>query len=367
MMPGIQLEEIRDAFTDAFDEDSLAEMMRLRVGRKLANLVNTKSAFPTLVFNLLEKADQQGWDVVLVKEAYRYSPGNRQLRAVYEKYGLAPEIALSTAGAPVAGGSPAASGGAFEKIIQQGNPFLDIGKLISRLAELEVRVCRVDLDGAPQGTGFLVGPGVVLTNYHVMEPLLKGTATAKSFACRFDHKVLADGSIQQGLPVLLHSDGVLAHSPYTPEEYAGNPDKALPSESQLDYALLRLERDLGSEHLSTPESPRRGWETLPAAAPQYKPDQGIIIVQHPRGIPMKIAIDTNSVVGVNGNGTRVRYRTNTEGGSSGSPVLSMEGSLLALHHYGDPAYGHPKYNQGIAPLNVIRTQIVAAGHGALLG
>ena len=81
---------------------------------------------------------------------------------------------------------------------------------------------------------------------------------------------------------------------------------------------------------------------------------------------MKLAIDTQSVIGVNANGTRVRYKTNTEGGSSGSPVFDMLWNLSALHHYGDPSYSSPTYNQGVVPLHLMRLKIEAAGFGDLL-
>ena len=50
---------------------------------------------------------------------------------------------------------------------------------------------------------------------------------------------------------------------------------------------------------------------------------------------MKLALDTKAVIGLNGNGTRLRYRTNTEPGASGSPVFTVDWSIVALHHYGD--------------------------------
>ena len=55
-----------------------------------------------------------------------------------------------------------------------------------------------------RGTGFLVAPDIVLTNYHVVEPVINwqrsqageqvaGTRIpARLVSARFDHKVLAD-------------------------------------------------------------------------------------------------------------------------------------------------------------------------------
>jgi V8-like Glu-specific endopeptidase len=82
---------------------------------------------------------------------------------------------------------------------------------------------------------------------------------------------------------------------------------------------------------------------------------------------LKLAVDTKSVLDVNANQTRVRYATNTEAGSSGSPAFDFHWNLVALHHLGDPAYDHPPaYNQGV-PIDKVRGRIVAQGKGASLG
>ena len=219
------------------------------------------------------------------------------------------------------------------------------------------------IDGKPKGTGFLVGPEVVMTNFHVVEDIVNGKKNAACVSCLFDYKVLANNKLNAGMRVQLHKDGVLASSPYSAAEKAAKPDSELPTEDELDFALLRLDRAFANE----PEQAPRGFEVVPTAPADFTENMGIIIAQHPAGAPMKLAIDTQSVIGVNSNRTRVRYKTSTEGGSSGSPVYDMLWNLSALHHYGDPSWNNPTYNQGIVPLHLIRAKIYAAGHGALLG
>jgi V8-like Glu-specific endopeptidase len=61
------------------------------------------------------------------------------------------------------------------------------------------------------------------------------------------------------------------------------------------------------------------------------------------------------VTAVNGNATRIRYKTNTEHGSSGAPCFDINWRLAALHHLGDPGYAtlhRTDYNEGI-PLEAI--------------
>jgi V8-like Glu-specific endopeptidase len=81
---------------------------------------------------------------------------------------------------------------------------------------------------------------------------------------------------------------------------------------------------------------------------------------------MKLAMDTQAVIGLNGNGTRLNYRTNTDPGSSGSPAFTMDWDIVALHHSGDPKYLNPTYNQGV-PIELIRQHIDANGFGDALG
>jgi hypothetical protein len=92
----------------------------------------------------------------------------------------------------------------------------------------------------------------------------------------------------------------------------------------------------------------------------------LMIVQHPDGSPLKLALDTEGIIGLNANGTRVRYATNTEPGSSGSPCFDLDWNLIALHQYGDRNYGHPRYNQGV-PVNLIQARLTDAGKADVLG
>jgi hypothetical protein len=69
---------------------------------------------------------------------------------------------------------------------------------------------------------------------------------------------------------------------------------------------------------------------------------------------------------MNKSGTRVRYRTNTVRGSSGSPCFTPVFDVVALHHTGDPnfAAGHaPGYNQGV-PMHLIAAHLKERGLAA---
>ena len=60
---------------------------------------------------------------------------------------------------------------------------LDIRVWAERLIKVERRVCRVEVDGAGLGTGFLVGPDTVLTNWHVFDAA-KSAGKVDKLGCR---------------------------------------------------------------------------------------------------------------------------------------------------------------------------------------
>jgi hypothetical protein len=112
---------------------------------------------------------------------------------------------------------------------------------------------------------------------------------------------------------------------------------------------------------------------VPLEAHDFTARPALFILQHPDGRPLELAIDTNAVtalVPAQGSATRVRYRTNTEPGSSGSPCFSADWTLIALHHSGDPKYekfgAKPEYNEGI-PIAAIRTLLTNRGLASQLG
>lgn len=257
--------------------------------------------------------------------------------------------------APVAAQAPG-----LQRIVNAALPTKDIEVWLQRADTVKRQVCRIQYDGAAAGTGFLVGPAAVLTNWHVVEAAVANGEVA-ALSCTFGYVARADGTRETGVDVAVKA--VADSSPYAPAETTANPDQPEPSAEELDYALLLLADPVGSEAFR--DRPARGWMNLSEAAPAQAAGAPLLIVQHPDGAPMKLALDTNAVIGHFGSGRRLRYRTNTDPGSSGSPCLDLDWNLVALHHFGDPAWQKPQFNQGV-PIALIAQRLRARGHGGLL-
>lgn len=266
----------------------------------------------------------------------------------------------------------------LEATVRQGNPHFDPAVFSERMQAVTTQVCRVECpSGTALGTGFLVGPDVVMTNYHVVKAIIDEPdealrqQRARRVTLRFDYKVLPDGvTVGQGKAVKLHADWLIDHSPYSPHDIEQEPSGD-PAPDHLDYALLRLEQPIGSSPVldHVPDAPRRGWIRLAAAAdmPDFAKQRALLIMQHPDGRPVKLAIDMDSVIEPPKT-TRLRYRTNTEPGSSGSPCFSADWTCVALHHAGDPKYrdlSPARYNQGIL-IPAIVERLVKRGKIAMI-
>lgn len=227
----------------------------------------------------------------------------------------------------------------LERLVNASKGFLDVAVWRDRIAQIELQVCRIDVDGEPNGTGFLVGRDVVLTNHHVIDGVDLATLSA-----RFDHKVLPNGTMTKGTtyPIL----AALDTSPPSPIDKQHPPKQGLPKPTELDYAFLRLQGAPADELV---DGRARG---VLKPAPGKAPSRGLVfIVQHPEGKPLKLAFD--EIEGINQNHTRITYKTNTLHGSSGSPCLDASFRLIALHHSGDPRFSQEAtYNEGI-PLSTI--------------
>ena len=204
----------------------------------------------------------------------------------------------------------------FERIIGQSNllsiNFLDRGK---RAAQAVCRIAMPTPGGIAYGTGFLVGPRLLLTNNHVLASKDEAAQARAEFGLEHD------------------LDGVLAE----PVTFNFDESALFYTSRDLDFTLVAV----------TPQSTtavpldRFGWLPLLPLSGKVVDGEAVTIIQHPGGEPKQIAIHASEVMvldaGVGIDTERfIHYSSDTEPGSSGSPVFNDQWQVFALHHKAVP-------------------------------
>jgi hypothetical protein len=200
---------------------------------------------------------------------------------------------------------------------------LPIGRLpalittLGKLVELAPSVCKLTVraGGAEQyGTGFRVGVDLLLTNWHVVHGKVDRTP-ASMIAAEFAFEDDAAGRPVAATPISCDAS-IVAMS------------------QQDDWAVIR-----------TLDPLEAGWPTIELAndaAPDR--DDSAFIVQHPLGLRKRVGFVRNQISYVDER--VVQYLTDTDVGSSGSPVVDADGRIIALHHAG----GRPLQEIGEPPM-----------------
>jgi endonuclease G, mitochondrial len=158
------------------------------------------------------------------------------------------------------------------------------------------------------GTGWLIARTLLITNHHV----IAARAPSETPASDQDFAM-------QGKATTVEFD---VYSPAaTPVVVAAV--ECVARDRQLDFAVLRLPAI----------TPARETMRL-RSTPLLKPDgsalrERVNVLQHPRGEPMRLGFRNNFVV--TASDQRLSYLTDTDGGSSGSPVFDDAWSVAALH------------------------------------
>ena len=361
-LTGAEQDTLCDMLCNVADLPEAARWFFAATDVQLYDYVSQNQGRHATMEQMLRILVQRGKLAAFLARALQERPGRPDFRALVEnlcsdalrRAEPIPARAVQEKDQPVADHPAASSEVAFERLVRERVPQLDIEVWLARLGALHRQVCRIEVDGKPAGTGFLIGPDVVLTSFHVVSEVLD--RKSPRIVCRFDYMVGPDNIMRPGTPVNLAPEGILASSPYSPSE--GDPKRPYqaPYATQLDYTLLRIDGAIGGE-------PSRGWLRLPDH-PRVPPiDTPMVIVHHIMGHEMKLAFDTQGIRGMNANNTRIHYTANTESGSSGSPCLTLDLEPFAIHQGWSPT---EKCNQGV-PLWMIRDSIVAAGLNSVLG
>lgn len=198
----------------------------------------------------------------------------------------------------------------LERVIDRhdfvGIGFLELGFAVARYVGRVV----IREGGRPVGfgTGFMVSPRLLLTNNHVLED----AAIARGSLIEFDFQQAGRGGL---LPV---------------RRFRLQPDVFFLTDESLDYTLV------AAAEASEDQVPlsRFGWSRLVGEEGKALIGDPLNIVQHPQGRAKELVVRSNQLVDLLDD--FAHYVTDTEPGSSGSPVYNDQWEVVALHHSGVP-------------------------------
>jgi len=328
MLSGPEILVWTDALFRAFSAREFSDLLLYRLDDRLDQYASTTQPLREAIADVVDAYQRRDKEDVLISAAVEARPRNEALLRLAQKKHAT--LDFNEQG--------------LEVLIRESNSFLNISQWIDKVGGLQVRVCRIEIGGSEGaqkfGTGFLVGPDLVMTNWHVVEPLPR----PEDLVCRFDYKVLSNGTTSVGNTFALAVDWKVLLSPNSKAGQVPQPD-------ELDIAILRLREPAGSLPVGKlgATGSNRGWISLGSGSANgaFKTHSPVFMIQHPLAEPLKLALETDGIEGLNANGTRVRYRTNSEPGSSGSPCFDQQWNFIAVHHSGDQTSPQPGYNEGI--------------------
>lgn len=354
----LQREELRNLLLNSFSYSELRMFTTFRLSEALVKSIATQAAFTQVVTALRQSGllNRDFFEALVNSRPHRSEP--EKLRQLWETFQRADLDDIHRAVTRLSE-APAA----LERVTNALAKFNDPVQFRTTLAQQEARVVRIDHGERGSGTGFLVGPDLVLTARHVLP-----SGALNNVTVLLDHKRVQtlDGMLDiAGRRVALADNALLAHGGYEGVQVELS-DSGPKDPKFLDFALLRLAEKVGDE---SDGDGVRGWFMLPNNVHQFQVLEGLYVLGHPQlhggqAGPMKLSLGLPSGAGRTLHGIRVRYSLITEAGNSGSPVMDQDFNPVALHHAGtdkQPVWDNANqwrygFNQGI-PLDCIVTAL----------
>lgn len=342
---GQEIGKLVNILPNYFDRNAFEMVLDFRLNKKLEQL-SGQNNLTYQIYEVITKANQDGWQWDLLAALRAEKPKADELRS------FAIEIGILAGNFYQEQADNILSSGQLEAFVKGVN-LVKWADFTSRLQQIERCVGSIKVSGQKTelGTGFLVGPDLFLTNYHVVKELVQSPATISTIRIRFDYKTAGTG---KEITLTNEPTSIIAHrKPADLDTELQALTGTWPADS-LDYALVQLNEPIGGQPFGPQtgaplfNAPLRGWITAPAVERAMQVGRNVIIAQHPNGNPLQQGL--GEVLGTDRNRLRVRYNTNTDNGSSGSPCFNEKLEWVALHHLGNWS---GEYNQGIPTGRII--------------
>ena len=252
-----------------------------------------------------------------------------------------------------------------ERILSNFSYFENPDEFIERLEFAKSNIVRIDVNGIGEGTGFLVGPDLILTAHHVVKDFL-GEDFNLEVLFDFHHSRDGDAVRDQNKALKLDKKliawSALADKDNEVSEAGGDNTGTA---TYLDFALMKISSS--SSQLLTD----RGYYALCKTAKVYNPEENLTVIGHPKSDteneagPLKFSYFSSPGTAVTPSKQRLRYIVNTKPGNSGSPLFDARWNVVGLHHYskeGQPIWDNENkwpngFNQGV-PMKRVVDEIV---------
>jgi DNA/RNA endonuclease G (NUC1)/V8-like Glu-specific endopeptidase/pimeloyl-ACP methyl ester carboxylesterase len=207
-----------------------------------------------------------------------------------------------------------------ERVLNEAEEFLSV-LFVKRAAIVTKSVGRIVARGTRQGfgTGFLVAPGVLITNHHV----LGSAADARNASVQFDYEL--NYRYRQGKT----------------ETFEFRPQDLFYADRSLDFALVAV-AEKGMDHGF--DLTNYGYLPLDEKVGKIRAEAPVNIIQHPQAglkqvvfrdskiFPLPSELDPGNSYSGKSVDTAAHYTGDTKPGSSGSPVFNDAWEVVALHH-----------------------------------
>lgn len=316
-LPSEDLKKLVDAIVSAYpSKEDLAMMVQFGLDENLEAIAGGAN-LRQLAFSLVYKwAIPRGKRDLLIIAAYENNPGNSELKEFYESVVLKKRFIVDSKIITGDFGPDIDWRGETNEIQLQSwlkpePDYWDVG-FLKRAIEQAASVCRLEIPSRNlRGTGVLIAPNKLLTNYHVLQPSEEDNleSNALNAVLKFGCFTSDDGAETKGKAFYL--DRI-------------KPIISFSKTEELDYILLQVEEKITQQKDIKPAC----WDSQKLPIEKM----GMNILQHPEGDSMKLSISQDGVTGVYQKSGLVQYVNKTALGSSGSPCFDENWFLVALHH-----------------------------------
>lgn len=195
--------------------------------------------------------------------------------------------------------------------------------IIRELLRLSESVCRITISspfgGSGFGTGFLIAPGLLITNHHVFPD----AAAAAHSVAQFSYELTGKGGVTAPVSFRLKPEKFFMSSSLE--------KNIMVPYSGLDFTIVAVD-EVSDNGIPITDFPyTRFDETLG----KIVEGENCIVIQHPAGDYKKIVLKDIRMITLTDN--FLIYESDTLPGSSGSMVVGLgTGQVVALHHSGVP-------------------------------